>query len=494
MRLGPPFLNYGETNGMVEIRRYKEQVVYLKIILLLTFILLVPEYCLADSVRISQIDASQLLLNQKVRLFVGVSDEEGRPVTGLTKENFRVAESGDEGFFIDIPDISRFHAGTNYEMGIHFLLLLDNSGSMYRTPRGGTTTDLKETRMELAKAAVRSFLNSITNPKDMVGLVSYNSFYTRHSPLTGDIPSISGHLLDEIKKPEKDEVYSEIYGSLTLAVDEFRTVSGRKAVIILSDGYNRPYFLNTKKKHPVFGEETISYRKAVRFLQREGISLHVIHLGLDPTDQNLSKIATQTGGMTFHAFNLNQLKRLYSKIVEQILHEYCLTYSATTEPGDRKHVRVTYTNGREEDSVTRVYFSSTVFGYPDKDVGLWVFIPFAIAVLSLWGMMKIPFKGERENPALEVIKHKSGRISRKTVPLIRDRTIIGNSHEADIKAASHKGKNKATIAYDEKEDLYTLLVQGEATVNNRAVKKKKLESGDVININGMTMVFDGGKK
>jgi hypothetical protein len=78
--------------------------------------------------------------------------------------------------------------------------------------------------------------------------------------------------------------------------------------------------------------------------------------------------------------------------------------------------------------------------------------------------------------------------------LIRDRTIIGNSSEADIKAASNAGKDKATIVYDEKEDLYTLVAWGDATVNNKVVKKKNLESGDVININGVTMVFDGGKK
>jgi hypothetical protein len=148
----------------------------------------------------------------------------------------------------------------------------------------------------------------------------------------------------------------------------------------------------------------------------------------------------------------------------------------------------------KENSVTRLYFSSTVFGYPDKNVGLWIFLPFVLAILSLWGLTKLPFKGEREDPALEVIKNKPGRISRKTVPLIRDRTIIGNSSEADIKAASNAGKDKATIVYDEKEDLYTLVAWGDATVNNRVVKKKNLESGDVININGVTMVFDGGKK
>jgi hypothetical protein len=171
-----------------------------------------------------------------------------------------------------------------------------------------------------------------------------------------------------------------------------------------------------------------------------------------------------------------------------------LTYSATTEPGDRKHVRVTYTNGREKNSVTRVYFSSTVFGYPDKDIGIWIFIPFVVAVLSLWGLTKIPFKIEREDPVLEVIKHKPGRFSKKVIPLIRDRTIIGNSPEADIKAASKAGKDKATIVYHEKDDMYTLVVQGDAMVNNRAVSRKNLESGDVININGVTMVFDGGKK
>ena len=44
------------------------------------------------------------------------------------------------------------------------------------------------------------------------------------------------------------------------------------------------------------------------------------------------------------------------------------------------------------------------------------------------------------------------------------------------------------------EDHYQLIGNGKLTVNNQAIATKILESGDLINIDGVTMVFDEGQK
>lgn len=54
-------------------------------------------------------------------------------------------------------------------------------------------------------------------------------------------------------------------------------------------------------------------------------------------------------------------------------------------------------------------------------------------------------------------------------------------------------ENHATIIYDKAKDNYTVMAQGDLTVNNKVVKTKILESGDVISAGGTTIVFDKGK-
>ena len=49
-----------------------------------------------DAVRISQADNSMLLINQRVRLYISITDEGGKPVGELGEENYRVFESTEE--------------------------------------------------------------------------------------------------------------------------------------------------------------------------------------------------------------------------------------------------------------------------------------------------------------------------------------------------------------------------------------------------------------
>jgi hypothetical protein len=52
------------------------------------------------------------------------------------------------------------------------------------------------------------------------------------------------------------------------------------------------------------------------------------------------------------------------------------------------------------------------------------------------------------------------------------------------------GGAAATVVYDETRNTYTVQSDEEIRVNNRPVKKKKLEPGDVLTIGESTVVFD----
>ncbi len=470
-----------------------------RILLSNIIILFTTCFLYADYVRISQIDPSSLLLNQEIKLYVSVTNENGDPVSGLTREAFSVFESADNRKnFIKINEISGFEYMVNYETGINFLLLIDNSGSMYRTLTGARTGNASAMRISHAKRALVTFLKSVTNPKDKIGLAAYNSYYTSYSDLTNDKVKVQGYL-DKIVRPGKYDAYSEIYSSVYLAVDEFSSVKGRKAIIVLSDGQNQPYYQYTHKKHKIFGDKIFEYTEPTKYCQEEGISVYAINFGPRGTkkDKGLTKIAYQTGGTVFDAQDQKQLGEVYNKIVNQILNEYLLTYTATMDPADKKYVKVDYNSSEGPVSSTRFYFSSTVFGLPLAKFNILLIIPFLIALGLLWLLSRIKFEKQKSDPSLEILNPGSAKASTNFFTLNKDKnTVIGGDPSADMTlsgGATRIREKHATISFNKTKKKYTIVADGNLTVNNKPIKTKLLEPGDVINVGGTTIVFDDGE-
>lgn len=453
----------------------------------------------ADYIRISQIDPSSLLLNQQIKLYVSVTDENGDPVSGLSREAFSVFESADNRKnFIKIDNITGFEDMVNYETGINFLLLVDNSGSMYRTLSGSRARRASDMRISHAKKALITFLKSVTNPKDNIGLAAYNSYYTTYSDLTNDRVKIQGYI-DKIKRPGKYEAYSEIYSSVYLAVDEFSSVKGRKAIIVLSDGQNQSFYKYTKKMHKTFGDKIFDYSEPVKYCQEEGISVYAINFGPMGArkDKGLTKIAYQTGGTVFDARNQKQLSEVYNKIVNQILNEYYITYNATMQPADKKYVKVNYNSSKGPIASTRFYFSSTVFGLPVSNFNVLLIVPFLLALGLLWLLSRIKFEKQKSDPSLEILNPGSAKASTNFFTLDKNKnTIIGGDPSADmtISGGTTRIREKhATVSFNNTQKKYKITANGNLTVNNKPVKTKILEPGDVINVGGTTIVFDDGE-
>jgi Ca-activated chloride channel family protein len=450
------------------------------------------------NIRLSQIDASRLLLSQRVRLYVSVTDERGRPVESLRAEDFTVLESPDGERFTRIPRLEQFRPQAGIVEGVNFLLVLDNSGSMYDTLAGNPTENREAMRITHAREAVRAFLSSMTDPKDTVGLVAYNTYYTLLAAPSSDRAAVAA-ALDDIQRPTRSQAYTELYYSLTRAVREFQGQGGRKAIVILSDGENYPYALHSGEPHPDLGQRIVPYTEPIRASQEEGISIYAVNFGA-VKDPNLESIAVETGGTVFDARNRRELESVYRTIREQIAGEYLLAYRATMAPAERKYVRVvvepTGTAGAEQElSATRFYFASTVFGLPLPSLSVLLVIPVVVAGLLLWLLTKLRLERRKGPAALEVLQTRIGRASTRVVPLSSAKTVIGGARSADLTIVGAPGvrDNHATVVYDPKKKAYTVVSSGEVLVNNRPVKTKLLEPGDVIDVGGATIVFDDGE-
>lgn len=462
---------------------------------LLAFLLFFPGIAFALTISLAQIDASRLLVTQNVKVYVSVTNDQGLPVEGLEPGAFSIAESSDGASFQQIPRISAFTPNAGAAMGITFLLLIDDSGSMYDTLDSKPTTDPTLMRIAHAKDAVRTLLVSMTNPDDRVGLAYFNTSYHLLSRPTTDRDRIAG-LLDGIQRPAPDQAYTELYASLTQAAREFAGIEGRKAIIVLSDGENYPYVQHAGKTHPVFGNRIFSHTEPITANQEEGNTIYAVNFGIgNVPDRNLKDIALQTGGKIFDARNRDELASVYDAIHRQVAGEYLLTYRATLTPAEKKYVRASVASREGETSVTRFYFASTVFGLPMRRITLLLLIPFIVAGLLLWALTLLRLESKRGPARLEVLQTQAGHPVTRVVPLTTAKTVIGGSPKADltIVGAPQIREQHATILFDPKSKSYTVVGTGDILVNNQPVKTRTLETGDVIDVGGTTIVFDDEK-
>jgi Ca-activated chloride channel family protein len=442
---------------------------------------------------LAQIDASGLLPRQLIRVYVSVTDSQGVPLEDLPADAFTIFESADGREFKAIEGLHSFTARAGSREGINFLLIMDNSGSMYDTLGGRTTEDDALRRITAAKEAVRTFLGGMSGSRDTAGLVSYNTGYVSHARPRRDTMQIAA-LLDDIRRPTPEEAYTELYAALSQAVREFEGIRGRRAIVILSDGENYPYVLHSGKPHPVYADRIFAYTEPIRLCQEEGISVYAINFGAEK-DRNLEAIALETGGAVFDASDREELAGVYDAIRRRVAGEYLLTYRATMSPADRKYVRVRAQAAGADLTATRFYFAASVFGPPLPALTPLLAVPFLLALLLFWLITRLRFEKKQGPASLEVLATQVGRAATRVLPIKGAQTVIGGSARADLTIVGNARikEQHATIVFDDKKKRYTLVGSGTVTVNNRPVKTKILEAGDVLNVEGATIVFDDGR-
>jgi VWFA-related protein len=245
-------------------------------------------------VRITQVDASSF---PRVTVYVSVVDESGEPVpvnpnrlqlfeNGQAVEPIRVSASGDTG-------------------PLTTMLVMDISGSMY---------DLG--KLIAAQSAARAYVDQM-RPGDQAGLLAFNTETHYLQPVTGDHQA----LLEAIDSLDARGDTS-MYDALLFAADALSRVSGRKAIIVLTDG------LDNRSRHRL-GD-------VIAATEDGGLSLSTIGLG-DPEklginsgldEAVLKSLAEKAGGAYGYANNPDDLTNLYEKYGRALQSEYSLTFES----------------------------------------------------------------------------------------------------------------------------------------------------------------------
>lgn len=174
-----------------------------------------------------------------VQLPTVVRDRRGRPVPGLGPDDFRVREEGRE-------------------------KRLRTFGSAADTPLAvGLTVDVStslEEDLPLVKEAAIRFLRGVLRPGDRGQLVAFAGRPWLAAPVTRE-PDRLARAVGRLSAAPS----TALYDGLMLSLFHLRGVSGRKAVVLLTDGRD------TRSQHGSY--------QCSRFARRTGIPVYVIALG-----------------------------------------------------------------------------------------------------------------------------------------------------------------------------------------------------------------------
>jgi Ca-activated chloride channel family protein len=302
-----------------------------------------------DSIRLR---ADEVLLN------VTVIDPYGRQATDLSKNDFIIAEDGQR------QDISSFLISS---VPVNVVLMLDASGSI--------VSEIASLR----DAAMR-FVSQL-GPEDKVSVVEFHSNVELIQDWTAKADEVR-HALSWRFKPGMvmtKEGHNQ-YGSTSLydalyatAEDQLAKVTGRKAIIMLTDGDD------TSSK--------VTYNQSLDALIKSGAVVYVISkarafieeiksqsggkLGrifgtgsqagfyiarFAEAERLMTDLSTRTGGRIYSPLRDNELKDMYGQVANELKNQYILTYVSKNErrDGRLRHVKVFLTrsgyNARTRDS------------------------------------------------------------------------------------------------------------------------------------------------
>jgi Ca-activated chloride channel family protein len=245
-----------------------------------------------------------------VNVFVTVTDANGAPVSGLSKEAFRLWENGVE------QRVSIFDRES--ELPLSIVMCVDASLS--------TRKDLN---LELVSA--RKFAHAILRPVDALALYQFSEVVRELVPFTSDLRRIDRGL-EAVRVGAATALYDAIYLGSHSLLDR----QGRKVLVVITDGGDTM--------------SDVDYHGALRAAQEAEAILYSVVIvpvassaGRDVGGENaLIQLSQDTGGKHYYAAGQAQLDEAFHRISEELRTQYLLAYypSQRLAASDFRRIRV----------------------------------------------------------------------------------------------------------------------------------------------------------
>jgi len=283
---------------------------------------------------------------------VSVLDRDGRFISDLQREQFKVFENGVE------QKLAYFEST---EKPFTVALLLDTSGSTFFH-----LWEIKEAAINFAKQL---------RPQDRVLIVTFDRLVMLLTEATNDRKVVT----EVIERNAITGFSTRLYDAIDLVIKaRLNKIDGRKAIVLFTDGVDTGSYQATYKStlHEVEELDALIYPiqyDTTDFVDAQtrtnttivtttirgrniptrtssqstygtpkasgpGTSIGDYELA----DQFLHQLATKTGGRLYEANERTQLNDAFSKIAEELRHQYSLGYYPATTPtsGERREIKV----------------------------------------------------------------------------------------------------------------------------------------------------------
>ncbi len=274
---------------------------------------------------------------QLVRVPCVITDREGKPVRGLSRDDFVVLEDG--------VRQSIKYVWQEADLPLTVGLVVDVSGSERRF-------------IQQHQETVLAFLQHVLSPRDRAFLVAVSLQHTLEADLTSSIDGFrlatealgkgpQGEILGErcagppgrFRSCGGTALWNGIYFAATL---KMRPQFGRKALLVLTDGLDTGsdhglaeaiaacqgsdapvYTIRYADPHPVPDAPTVR------------VSRRVLRRG----KRHLERIARETGGVAFEGESEN-VRTVFDRIESDLRYQYLLGYTPATDASARRFRRI----------------------------------------------------------------------------------------------------------------------------------------------------------
>lgn len=392
----------------------------------------------------------------KIDAYVSVLDEQGNPIKDvpLSRKEWQIKENSAAYEPMNIVRAKAEGAKKN----ISVILILDRSGSM------------KGEKMAKAKAALLEFIN-LMEPEDKAALVVFDDKVDVAADLTSD----KEHLKQKVNDVEIGG-NTAMYDAVYTGIEKVKPVSGRKTVIVLTDG---------KSNRGIH-----KYNDTVEYAAINNTSIYTIGLGNDVRKDQLENIAKESGGEYFFTPTPEMLVNFYEKIGTQLKNEYIVTYFTLKKGEYLRDVHLTVNYKGENVAAKRRYFQpeSTLFGSPGRPSILLFFAPIAAAG-TLFSLSLMKQERVYSRAHLSVL---SGR-SKAANFIIGDAAGIGRDERnevaifKDAKVSQYHAKIKRSNGGYVIENIDN---SAETFLNHQKIEgESHLKDGDIIGVGKAKLIF-----
>jgi Ca-activated chloride channel family protein len=190
---------------------------------------------------------------------------------------------------------------------------VDGSGSM-------------EKSMPFVHEAGAGLFRDLIRDKDKGFVIEFREQPRMLQDLTGDSPS-----LQRAAREPQARGATALYDSIVLGMYQYRTLQGRKALIVVTDGADN--------------HSHVDYATLLRYARSAGAPIYFIGVGISVLDfgirKEINEIARESGGEVFHLGSAAKIGEVTKRIEEELRSQYILAFRTDSQKPDGEYRAVT---------------------------------------------------------------------------------------------------------------------------------------------------------